>query len=164
MCSGLPSLWNVVCSNGIRQPEVQVEVGGMAVLHGPQPGETTRIMVVDDLSHRRAQTLEYFRRRGYEVLAARSGVEAIAHIIQHRVDAIIIQGSLPGLSSYDTIPILKKIHPDLRVILTLSGDAEPEPHPTEHTDFIHCFLEPIRLEEIERAIREPGAVPRAPRP
>lgn len=136
----------------------------MAVLHGPQPGETTRIMVVDGVSHRRVRTLEYFRGQGYEVLTARTGVEAIAHIIQHRVDVIIIQGSLPGLSSYETIPILKKIHPSLRVILTLPADAEPEPHPTEQTDFIHCFLEPIRLEEIERAIREPGPAPRAPRP
>lgn len=125
------------------------------------PADGARIMVVDDLTDRRGRTVEYFRRRGYEVLAARSGVEAIAHIIQHHVDAIIIQGVLPGLSGYETIPILKKIHPDLRVVLTLSDDAEPEPHPTEHTDFIHCFLEPIRLEEIERAIREPGVVPRA---
>ncbi len=124
----------------------------------------TRIMVVDDVTDRRARTLEYFRRRGYEVLAARTGVEAIAHIIQHRVDAIIIQGSLPGLSSYDTIPILKKIHPSLCVILTLPENAEREPHPTEHTDFIHCFLEPIRLEEIERAIRKPGVAPRAVSP
>ncbi|MBI4735804.1 MAG: response regulator [candidate division NC10 bacterium] len=136
----------------------------MAVLHGPQPGEATRIMVVDDNTDRRGRTLEFFRRRGYEVLAARSGVEAIAHIIQHRVDVILIQGSLPGLSSYETIPIVKKIHPALRVILTLPGDVEPEPHPTEQTDFIHCFLEPIRLEEIERAIREPGAVPKASGP
>lgn len=136
----------------------------MAVQHGPQPAEATRIMVVDGQSDRRGRTLEFFRCRRYEVFAARSGVEAIAHIIQHRVDAIIIQGSLPGLSSYETIPILKKIHPNLRIILTLATDAEPEPHPTEHTDFIHCFLEPIRLEEIERAIREPGAVPKASSP
>ncbi len=124
----------------------------------------TRIMVVDELTDRRGRTLEYFRTRGYETSAARSGVEAIAHIIQHRVDAIIIQGHLSGLSSYETIPILKKIHPALRVFLTLSDTAEPEPHPTEQTDFIHCFLEPIRLEEIERAIRERGAVPRAASP
>ncbi|MBI4574499.1 MAG: response regulator [candidate division NC10 bacterium] len=126
--------------------------------------EDTRILVVDDLSERRGRTVEYFRKRGYEALAARSGVEAIAHIIQHRVDVIIIQGPLPGLSSYDTIPILKKIHPNLRVLLTLPEDAEPEPRPTEHTDFIHCFLEPIRLEELERAIRMPGAAPRAASP
>jgi CheY-like chemotaxis protein len=129
-----------------------------------QRGDGTRIMVVDELTDRRGRTLEYFRARGYETSAARSGVEAIAHIIQHRVDAIIIQGHLSGLSSYETIPILKKIHPALRVFLTLSDAAEPEPHPTEQTDFIHCFLEPIRLEEIERAIRDPGAVPRAASP
>ena len=136
----------------------------MAVLHGPQPGEATRIMVVDDHTDRRGRTLEFFRSRGYEVFAARSGVEAIAHIIQHRVDVILIQGSLPGLSGYETIPILKKIRPNLRVLLTLPEDAEPEPRPTEHTDFIHCFLEPIRLEELERAIRMPGAAPRAASP
>jgi CheY-like chemotaxis protein len=127
-------------------------------------GDGTRIMVVDELTERRGRTLEYFRARGYETSAARSGVEAIAHIIQHRVDAIIVQGHLSGLSSYDTIPILKKIHPTLRIVLILSENAEPEPHPTEHTDFIHCFLEPFRWEEIERAIREPGAVPRAASP
>jgi CheY-like chemotaxis protein len=127
-------------------------------------GDGTRIMVVDELTERRGRTLEYFRARGYETSAARSGVEAIAHIIQHRVDAIIVQGHLSGLSSYDTIPILKKIHPTLRIVLILSENAEPDPHPTEHTDFIHCFLEPFRWEEIERAIREPGAVPRAASP
>ncbi len=136
----------------------------MAAPQSLQPIEGARIMVLDDQTERRGRSLDYFRQRGYEVLAARSGLEAIAHIIQHRLDAIIIQGPLPGLSSYETIPILKKIHPNLRVVLTLPEDAEPEPHPTEHTDFIHCFLEPIRLEEIERAIREPGTVPRAIRP
>jgi len=126
--------------------------------------ETARILVLDDLSERRGRTVGYFRKRGYEALAARSGVEAIAHIIQHRVDVIIIQGPLPGLSSYETIPILKKIHPDIRVVLTLPEDAEPEPRPTEHTDFIHCFVEPIPLEELERAVREPRAIPRATSP
>jgi CheY-like chemotaxis protein len=136
----------------------------MSVPQDPQPDEGPRLMVVDDLAHRRGGTAEFFRRRGYQVLTARSGVEAIAHIIQHRVDVIIIQGRLPGLSSYDTIPILKKINPGLRVVLTLPQGAEPEPHPTERTDFIHCFLEPIRLEEIERALRDPGAVPGAAGP
>ncbi len=136
----------------------------MSLPRNPDLTDGARIMVVDALTDRRGRTLEFFRARGYEVLAARSGVEAIAHIIQHRVDVIIIQGPLPGLSSYDTIPILKKIHPDLRVLLTLPEDAEAEPRPTEHTDFIHCFLEPIRLEELERAIRMPGAVPRAASP
>lgn len=136
----------------------------MSDAQGPHPSDDPRIMVVDDSTDRRGRTADYFRRRGYEVLAARSGVEAIAHIIQHRVDAIIIQGALSGLSSYDTIPILKKIHPDLRIILTLAQDAEPEPRPTERTDFIHCFLEPIRLEEVERAIRAPGGAPRAASP
>ncbi len=136
----------------------------MSLPRDPQSDNSARLMVLDDLTDRRGRTLEYFRRRGYEVLAARSGVEAIAHIIQHRVDVIIIQGPLPGLSSYDTIPILKKINPNLRVVLTLPRDAEPEPTPTEHTDFIHCFLEPIRLEEIERAIRDPGVAPGAASP
>lgn len=136
----------------------------MSVPQDPQPDDGARLMVVDNLTDRRGRTLEFFRRRGYEVLAARSGVEAIAHIIQHRVDVIIIQGPLPGLSSYETIPILKKINPSLRVVLTLSQDGEPEPLPTEQTDFIHCFLEPIRLEEIERAIRAPGVVPGAAGP
>ena len=136
----------------------------MSVVQNPQQGDSARIMVVDDLSSRRARTLEVLRSRGYEVSAARSGVEAIAHIIQHRVDAIIIQGHLSGLSSYETIPILKKIHPTLRIVLILPDEAEPEPRPTEHTDFVHCFLEPFRWEEIERAIREPGAVPRTASP
>ena len=136
----------------------------MSGLQDLQPGDGSRVMVIDDHGARRALSLEYLRSRGYEVSAARSGVEAIAHIIQHRVDAILIQGHLPGLSSYETIPILKKIHPTLRVVLILPDDAEPEPRPTEHTDFIHCFLEPFRWEEIERAIREPGAVPRAASP
>lgn len=130
----------------------------MSVPQDPQPDESLRLMIVDDLADRRGGTAEFFRRCGYQVLTARSGVEAIAHIIQHRVDVIIIQGRLPGLSSYETIPILKKLNPNLRVVMTVPPDTEPEPHPTEQTDFIHCFLEPIRLEEIERALRDPGAV------
>lgn len=133
----------------------------MSVPQDPRPGEGLRLMIVDDLADRRGGTAEFFRRCGYQVLTARSGLEAIAHIIQHRVDVIIIQGRLPGLSSYETIPILKKIDPSLRVVLTLPPDAEPEPHPTERTDFIQCFLEPIRLEEVERAIRVPGSTPGA---
>ncbi|MBI5167680.1 MAG: response regulator [candidate division NC10 bacterium] len=119
-----------------------------------RPG-TKRLLVVDHEEDSRKAIVEYFLSRGYQVLSARSGVEAISKAIDKGMDVIIMKALLPGLSGYEAAPIIKKINPEVHIILTLKDDPPEDPQEAQQVDFFHCFLEPLKLEEIERAIQLP---------
>lgn len=131
-----------------------MEGGGDGGMAGPLEDSGRRIMVVDGQAERRARIVAYFLGRGYRVFAVDNAVEAIAHVFRQGTDAVILTGLLPGLSGYEAIPILKRISPELRVVLTVSDDPGVEACESRRTDFVRCFQEPVSLEEVERAIRE----------
>lgn len=114
---------------------------------------TKRLMVVDNEEAPRKAVMEYFLSKGYRVLSAKNGVEAISNTINQAIDVIIMKALLPDLSGYEAAPIIKKINPQVHIILTLKEDPPEDPQEAKQIDFFHCFLEPLKLEEIERAIQ-----------
>jgi CheY-like chemotaxis protein len=59
------------------------------------------LLVVDDNSSVRESLRFLFRRRGYEVLTAESGAEAIALAAQHLVHGAIVDVNMPGMNGVD---------------------------------------------------------------
>ena len=59
------------------------------------------LLVVDDNSSVRESLRFLFRRRGYEVLTAESGAEAIALVAQHPVHGAIVDVNMPGMNGVD---------------------------------------------------------------
>lgn len=115
-------------------------------------GDIKKILIVDDEEKKRKALAEFFTVKGYIVIAAGSGVEALSAVIDQRIDVIIMKAVLPRLTGIETAPILKKINPEVRIILTLEGDHGCESGETEQIESFPCFLEPLCLEEIERNI------------
>jgi two-component system capsular synthesis sensor histidine kinase RcsC len=120
-------------------------------------GENPRLMVADDVADSRAAIADYFLARGYEVILATDGVQALAQTIRRGVDVIIMSANLPGLEGYEAAAILRKINPRIQIILTAGADIEERPRESQRTERFRCFPKPLNLEEIAGAIQEGAA-------
>ncbi len=116
--------------------------------------DANRILVVDDQEDTRAAIAKFFTAQGFEVCVANGGVEAISHVINQKMDVVILKAQLPGLTGYDTALIIRKLAPEVRVILTLDESDMDKERKTKQVDSFEFFLEPLNLEEIRQAVNE----------
>ncbi|MEQ8723187.1 MAG: sigma-54 dependent transcriptional regulator [Sandaracinaceae bacterium] len=90
----------------------------------PQPSATTVLVVDDEPSN--LQSLErIFGREDMRVLTAGSGREALDVCRNHRVDVVLTDLMMPGMSGIDLIKALKTVAPDAEVVvMTAYGTIE----------------------------------------
>jgi CheY-like chemotaxis protein len=92
-----------------------------ALLH---PG---RVLIVDDEEMIREICLEMFSELGFEALAAASGEEALCIFREQadRINLVLMDHSMPGMSGFVLFKELRKIRPNIPVMLA-SGYSEEE--------------------------------------
>lgn len=165
---GLAAVWSVVESCG----------GGLTV--DSKPGEGTRVriylpthadgedepaveqaapsldapaqvLVVEDLDAVRRVFVRGLRRAGFEVVAAPDGESALATAAElERVDLLVSDLVMPGLSGFELAEQLSARFPDLRVLF-VSGHAELEDAPDEDFEFL---AKPFSIQELVARVRK----------
>ena len=121
------------------------------------PSEPGRhlVLVVEDEEMVRRMMEGMLRRIGYEVMAAGSGAEAvdIFRLHQTEIKLVVSDLSMPGMNGWDTLAALRKMRPDIPVILASgydeagamgSGDGSVKPNA-----FLH---KPFLLDELKKAL------------
>ncbi len=66
----------------------------------------------------------YLSGKGYEILPAMSGQDAIDLCKQNTVDIVFLDEQMPGLSGIETLQILKDAHPELPVVMITKSEEE----------------------------------------
>ena len=90
-------------------------------------GKTKRVLIVDDEPQVRKTLDRLLRLSGFEVVLAKGGREAIDlyRTEKESIDCILLDLSMPDLDGEETFRELKKISPEVRVVLN-SGYAEQD--------------------------------------
>jgi DNA-binding NtrC family response regulator len=82
--------------------------------------EGALILIVDvDLSTCKA-LVDFLKKKGYRVAKARSGEEAIKKAQERNFDTVFIEVKMPVMNGLETFLSLRKIRPDIKVIMTTS--------------------------------------------
>lgn len=84
-----------------------------------------RILVVDDEEEVRNVLSQFFQKKGYEVLAADSGAEALSTLERRPVDAVLLDIRMPGMDGLATLRRLKASYPAMPVVM-VSGETDEE--------------------------------------
>jgi two-component system, cell cycle sensor histidine kinase and response regulator CckA len=92
--------------------------------HSPPPTQT--ILVVEDEDMLRGAVSKALRRQGFSVVEAHDGSTAIAMIgaSKGKFDALLLDVTLPGMSSREVLESARRAHPDVKVILTSAYSKE----------------------------------------
>ncbi len=90
-------------------------------------GACPTVLVVDDEPSVRDLIDHVLRRRGYRVLLASDGAEAVAVCDREagKIDLAIVDVLMPRMGAHELLPILAERRPQTKVLLT-SGYSEPE--------------------------------------
>lgn len=81
-----------------------------------------KMLLVDDEERFLSTTVKLLARKGYESLAASSGMEALKILEEKHVDVVILDVKMPGMDGVEVLKQIKQRHPLVEVIM-LTGHA-----------------------------------------
>jgi two-component system NtrC family response regulator len=87
--------------------------------------DALRILVVDDEASQRELMGGFLKKQGHEVLSAGSGAEALSRLRETRVDLVLSDFKMPGMSGLELLRSVKGVNPEIPFILvTAYGTVE----------------------------------------
>src|SRR6266705_330675 len=75
------------------------------------------ILWVDDEIDLLQPHLLFLREKGYDVISATNGHDALEQIKKNQVDIVFLDENMPGMSGLETLSQIKTIHADLPVVM-----------------------------------------------
>lgn len=87
--------------------------------------EKMKMMLVDDEERFLATTKKLLSRKGYDVITANSGSEALKELASSNIQVVILDVKMPGMDGIETLKAIKKRFPLVEVIM-LTGHGTVE--------------------------------------
>ena len=134
-------------------PAAEAQEAPEAVASAPvRRSGSERILLAEDEPLVRRVARVALERLGYTVLEACDGLEAVARLREHaeRVDLAVLDLSMPRMGGLEALAELRRLAPDLPVILTSGHFSDASPSPD--ADFLPKPYRPDALAERVRAL------------
>jgi two-component system, cell cycle sensor histidine kinase and response regulator CckA len=114
------------------------------------PPPTQTILVVEDEDMLRRAVSKALRRQGFSVVEAHDGSTAIAMIgaSKGKFDALLLDVTLPGMSSREVLESARRAHPDVKVILTSAYSKETVDPDFAGLGIEHFIRKPFGLRDL----------------
>lgn len=118
-------------------------------------GQPATILVVDDEDSVRTGIAQGLSKRGYDVIEARSGLEALEMSNQERFDLILLDIKMPGMNGIQVLRRIKEKFPEATIVmLTAVPDPDLLIEPTVIDLGAEAYLKkPIRLSDLDDAVK-----------
>jgi DNA-binding response OmpR family regulator len=119
---------------------------------GRKPPVRARVLVTDDEIEMRKLLTDHCREKGYEVLAAADGEEALARVPEYRPDIVLLDLMMAGIGGMETLQRIRTISPASRVIIvTAVNDIESAQEALQYgaADYV---TKPFSFRELDAAL------------
>ncbi len=104
------------------------------------------VMIVDDEAVLR-KAMEEILKKTYTVITAKSADEALASLEKHRVDVILLDVHMPGLSGDKAVIEIKKVDPDVEIVM-FTGFKETDVAATTFRNGVCDYLNKSAKKEV----------------
>ncbi|MFC1476844.1 PAS domain S-box protein [candidate division KSB1 bacterium] len=114
------------------------------------------VLVVDDEKNVRNLARDMLKGIGYDVLLARSGKEAIRIFKKDkdRIDVVVLDIIMPGLSGKETYEALKEIDPGVKVLLSSGYSRDDQAAEIMKDGTIGFIQKPYKMEGLSKAVAD----------
>lgn len=115
--------------------------------------EHLRILAVDDEPLMGKMIARVLRPAGHQVVTATSGEEALDRLRSDKFDVLISDiGMGPGMNGWDLVERVRRLWPDLRVVVATGWGAAIDPAEARTRGVDVVIAKPYRPEELERVL------------
>ncbi|MCS7178840.1 MAG: GAF domain-containing protein [Anaerolineae bacterium] len=126
------------------------EPAAEGLLHAGR-GET--ILLVEDHATLRAAGREILQRLGYRVLEAANGWEALEVYAAERVDLVLTDVVMPGMSGAALVEALRRQNPEVKIIAVTGYGEDPEVEHIRQAGVLEVVRKPFEVERLAEMVR-----------
>lgn len=151
---GAGSTFNIYLPLEVARAVSRTAETGHGLLGDIPPGRET-ILIIEDEASLRELLRTVLEPRGYKVITASDGAEAIDVLLREpaTIDAALLDLNLPEINGVDVFQTMRRIRPETKV-LVVSGNASSEVRKELAALGPHEFLsKPYQLDELGRRLR-----------
>ncbi len=113
-----------------------------------------KIMLVDDEERFLATTKKLLAKKGFDILTATSGSEALDILRTEKVHVVILDIKMPGMNGLETLRQIKKLYPMVEVIM-LTGHATGETAvDVLNAGAIDYLMKPVDIDDLVQKAEE----------
>jgi DNA-binding NtrC family response regulator len=120
--------------------------------------EGLKVLLVDDEVEFVSTLAERLRIRGIEADTANSGIEALDRIAATTPHVVVLDVMMPGMSGIEVLRQIKKVHPNIPVILLTGIGSTGEATEGMRQGAFDYLMKPLQLdkllEKIEQAVNK----------
>jgi len=116
-------------------------------------GDLTRILIVDDEDQFRLALSKQLSIRGYETFDVSNGEEAVKFVRHKDPKVVILDQKMPGMDGIQTLRELKKIKPELQVIMLTGHGSTDLARITGKYDIFRFLEKPTTIDELVNGIQ-----------
>lgn len=146
----------------IELPAAATEAGRTAVAAPMEPDVRTdqaglpsrSILLVEDHVSTRETLKKLLTRRNYEVVAAGTVAEALAHATARSFDFLVSDVGLPDGDGYQLMAAIRKTHPTLRGIALSGYGMEDDLQRSHAGGFATHLVKPVSISSLEKALSQ----------
>jgi len=111
-----------------------------------------RVLVVDDEESIRRAIGKFLRTRGFEVVTAESGDEALLQLGQQGFVLMLCDVRMPGLSVVDVVPRALQLDSELAIMMLTAVNDAPTATESLSQGAMDYLMKPVELADLELAI------------
>ena len=109
---------------------------------------STKILWADDEIDLLKPHIIFLKNKGYDVIPAVSGNEAIDIIDKESVDIVFLDENMPGLSGIETLKHLKAVRPQIPVVMITKSEEEHIMEDAIGSDIADYLIKPVNPNQI----------------
>lgn len=110
------------------------------------------VLVIDDDARLRELLTEYLGSRGFEVACAPDGERGLERLRAGGIDLVVLDLMMPGIDGAHTFRALRRLRPDLPILLVSGYDPESSLNPLLRGPRAAFLQKPFRSNELLASI------------
>jgi len=112
-----------------------------------------RVLIVDPDPKARRELAHSLKEDGYVLETGKNLSEAIKKVSGEGFDCLVMDIDLPEIKGYEAVPVLKKLDPRLKIILTTRKNDKRREAKAREQDIFFYFIKSFGKDELKLAIK-----------
>jgi DNA-binding response OmpR family regulator len=112
----------------------------------------SRVLIVDDEPNVRELLVEFLMAKGYEVLTAANGEEALSKVKEDRPHLILLDVRMPKMNGLEVVKQVVEVDHEVGVIMVTAVNEEETGRQALKTGAFDYITKPLDLKYLERSL------------